>query len=151
MTDNIQIVVENHQSGNCMFPGFKQKYPELYDVPKNAVGDKAITLTVESEGEYSEVRAALSRSGVGCRKFSEIPDKQKGFFSRLFGKAEKEQEKAPEPEPKKTAADRWKEVYDQLPKGTKKDFKDVDPEKLSGKALEEKIVEAQVVIDNAGK
>ncbi|MBU2648750.1 hypothetical protein KKI24_28845 [bacterium] len=140
----VKVIVENHQRGNRQFPGWKKKYPKLYDIPGETSGANAIIVEVE-EGDLEKVKSDCLAEGVSVRDFESLDDKSKSFFGKvfsLFGGDDDDEGK----DPTKELVKQWYEVFKKLDKKDKNSFKDFEPKKASVEEIQAKIAEVQKLI-----
>jgi len=148
--ENVTIVVENNQSGNIMFPGWKKKYKELYNIPENSKSENAVVVDIDSD-EVDGVIETLRNGGLGVQKADEIEKDEKSPFAKVLGWFSKEDEEdayegGEGNPPPQSNTERWMQVFNRLNKEGKKKYKGFKPEKLSEEDLKAEIEEVQTFL-----
>lgn len=146
----IKVIVENHQSGNRQFPGWKKKYRKLFDIPGEAFGERAVIETIDKE-DLDDIMRDFIAEGVSVRDAESIDDDSKGFFGRLFPKlfpswVTEEESGTPSDDPRTQAFEQWETAFKQLSRNQKKQFKDFDADKAGVEELQAKTAEVQKLI-----
>ena len=147
--EKVTVIVENHQRGNRQFPGWKKKYPKLFNIPGEIDGAKALITEVDAE-DLDQIKQDYMASGISVRDYDSLDEDSKSFFGKIFSKifGDDEEPKDPDPEAEKKAelVKQWIEVIKKLDRKEKAKFKGFKPRDASIKDLEAEIAEATKLV-----
>lgn len=150
--EKVKIIVENNQDGNRQFPGFKRKYPKLFDIPGGAAGEKAVVIEVDAE-DFDEIKTVMWQENVYVQDFEKLEAERRSFFGRMFSKffGYKEEESVEEKsEPELDVKDlrkEWIQLYKKLDTLQKGNFSDFDPREANAEELKKQIEKAEKLVN----